>query len=416
MLLKSKTIATLLATVCFGTTSFNIFATETVRIASLDMLSGGLAGFGHSALKHWQFLAEKANKEQWAGDVQFEIIPFDTKMSPQEALVQLRQVQDKGIRYVVQGASSSAVGLALQEAIARYNDRNPGKEIVYLNYAAAAPAMTGEKCNYWHFRTDAHVNMKIGAMAQHMAADENIKKVYLLNPNYAYGQDAARAAREFLQKARPGIEIVGDDYHPTGQVKDFSPYIAKIMQSKADALMTVSFGNDLALMVRAANDMGMQNTRIYTLSGNSQGMGAVFGAASVERVMLTGAYNMNDDRWGATGVAQEYHQKMGEDYFFGAADGAMRLLTAGIRKAGSTDPAKVAASMSGLAFDSLVGPVVMRAQDHQLDMPIYIDTWGKMDGATVKLDQDGSGFGWRMVHVAPREQTAMPTVCQMKRP
>jgi len=209
---------------------------------------------------------------------------------------------------------------------------------------------------------------------------------------------------------------VGDDYHPTGQVKDFSPYIAKIMQSKADALMTVSFGNDLALMVRAANDMGMQNTRIYTLSGNSQGMGPVFGAASVERVMLTGAYNMNDDRWGATGVAQEYRQKMGEDYFFGAADGAMRLLTAGIRKAGATDPAKVAASMSGLAFNSLAGPVVMRAQDHQLDMPIYIDTWGKMDGATVKLDQDGSGFGWRMVHVAPREQTAMPTVCQMKRP
>jgi len=409
---KSAALYTIVATAVFSTAQ----ATETVRIASLDMLSGGLAGFGNSALKHWQFLAEKANKEQWAGDVQFEIVPFDTKMSPQEALVQLRQVQDKGIRYVVQGASSSAVGLALQEAIARYNDRNPGKEIVYLNYAAAAPAMTGEKCNYWHFRTDAHVNMKIGAMSQHMAADENIKKVYLLNPNYAYGQDAARAARAFLQKARPNIEIVGDDYHPTGQVKDFSPYIAKIMQSKADALMTVSFGNDLALMVRAANDMGMQHTRIYTLSGNSQGMGPVFGAASIERVMLTGAYNMNDDRWGATGVAQEYRQKMGEDYFFGAADGAMRLLTSGIRKAGSTDPAKVAASMSGLAFDSLAGPVVMRAQDHQLDMPIYIDTWGKMDGATVKLDQDGSGFGWRMVHVAPREQTAMPTVCQMKRP
>jgi len=407
-----RALTAILTTLCLNTA----YATETVKIASLDMLSGGLAGFGHSALKHWQFLADKANKEQWAGAVQFEIIPFDTKMSPQEALVQLRQVQDKGIRYVVQGASSSAVGLALQEAIARYNERNPGKEIVYLNYAAAAPIMTGEKCSYWHFRTDAHVDMKISTMAQHLAADAHIKKVYLLNPNYAYGQEAARAARQFLQQARPTIEIVGDDYHPTGQVKDFSPYIAKIMQAKADALMTVSFGNDLALMVRAANDMGMKNTRIYTLSGNSQGMGQVFGAASVDKIMLTGAYNMNDDRWGATQVAQEYRQKMGEDYFFGAADGAMRLLASGIRKAGSTDPAKVAASMSGLAFDSLAGPVVMRAQDHQLEMPIYIDTWGKVDGAAVKLDQDGSGFGWRMVDVAAREHTAMPSVCQMKRP
>lgn len=391
-------------------------ATETVRIATMDMSSGGLAGFGISAYKHLQFLTEKANQEQWAGDVRFELVPFDTKMSPQEALSLLGQVQSSQIRYVIQGASSSSVGLALQEAIERYNRRNPGKEIVYLNYAAAAPAMTNDKCSYWHFRTDAHVDMKIKAMMQHLANDSSVKRVYLFNPNYAYGQESARAARQFLSALRPDIEIVGDDYHATGQVKDFAPYISKIMQSNADALVTVSFGNDLALMVKAANDLGMNKTRIMSLSGNSPGMARSFGSQAEGKVLLAGVSNMNSNQYGATDLASAYQTRMQEDFFFGAAEAAVRLLSAGIQKANSTDPVAVAASMSGLTIDTIAGPVTMRAQDHQLQMPIYIDSWSKQDGTNVVVDQEGSGYGWQNLAVIAPEQASLPSTCQMKRP
>ncbi|RMX05759.1 branched-chain amino acid ABC transporter substrate-binding protein [Corticibacter populi] len=391
-------------------------ATETVRIATMDMTSGGLAGFGQSALKHWQFLADKASREQWAGDVRFEIVPFDTKMSPQEALSLLRQVDAQNIRFIAQGASSSSVGLALQEAIQKHNTRNPGREFVYLNYASAAPAMTGEKCSYWHFRTDAHVDMKIKAMMRHLAADPAIQRVYLFNPNYAYGQESARAARQFLAELRPDIEIVGDDYHPTGQVKDFAPYITKIMQSRADALVTVSFGNDLALMVKAANDLGMNRTAILTLSGNSPGMADSFGEQAVGKVMLSGVTNVNDDQHGATVLASEYKARMGEDFFFGAAASAMRLLAEGIKAAGSTAPGAVAGAMEGMDIDTPGGRAVMRTEDHQLLMPIYIDAWSQVDGTAVRLDQDGSGFGWRTVAVIARDDVAPPTSCAMQRP
>lgn len=391
-------------------------ATETVRIATMDMSSGGLAGFGISAFKHLQFLTDKANAEQWAGDVRFELVPFDTKMSPQEALSLLSQVQSGNIRYVIQGASSSSVGLALQEAIERHNRRNPGQEMVYLNYAAAAPAMTNDKCSYWHFRTDAHVDMKIKAMMQHLANDSSIQRVYLFNPNYAYGQESARAARQFLSELRPDIEIVGDDYHATGQVKDFAPYISKIMHANADALVTVSFGNDLALMVKAANDMGMNKTRILSLAGNSPGMASSFGSKAEGKVLLAGVSNMNHNRYGATDLAQQYQARMQEDFFFGAAEAAIRLLSAGIKTAQSTQPAAVAASMSGLTIDTIAGPVTMRAQDHQLQMPIYIDSWSKQDGTNVVVDQEGSGYGWQNMAVIAPEQASLPSTCQMKKP
>lgn len=391
-------------------------ATETVRIASLDMLSGGLAGYGHTALKHWQFMADKANREKWAGDVRFQIVEFDTKMSPQEALALLKQVQAQGIRYVVQGASSSAVGIALQEAIQKHNDRNPGKEIVYINYASAAPAMTNERCSYWHFRTDAHVDMKLKSMISHVATDKNIKRVFLLNPNYAYGHDASKAARRFLAETRPDIEVVGDDFFPTGQVKDFAPYVTKIMSARTNALITVAFGNDLALLVKAANELGLKDASILTLSGSGPGMGPAFGEKAQGKVRLVIGHSINDARYGAVQLAQEFKERMKEDLHFGASHSAMKLLAQGIRAAGSTDPVAVAASMEGMTVDTIAGPAVMRKEDHQLQMPVYVDVWSKVDGAAVKVDQDGTGFGWRTLTMIPKEESSFPSACRMKRP
>lgn len=119
-----------------------------VKIASLDAMSGPMAGLGLNVLKSFQYSAKLANEQGWAGAVRFEIVPFDNRLSAQEALSQLNSIIGQNIRYVVQGASSSAVGLALQEAIEKHNSRNPGKEIIYLNYAAQAPQMTNAKCSY----------------------------------------------------------------------------------------------------------------------------------------------------------------------------------------------------------------------------------------------------------------------------
>src|SRR4030095_11314748 len=199
---------------------------ETVRIAFMDTLSGPFANVGQNQLKSWQFIAERYSGKNPAG-VKFEVVGFDNKGSPQESLNTLKAAIDQGFRYVTQGNGSGAA-TALLDAVRKHNERNPGKEVLYLNYAAVDPALTNEKCDFWHFRLDADTSMKMEALTSFMKDQPDVKKVFLINQNYAHGQQVARYAKETLQRKRPDIQIVGEDLHPIAQVRDFAPYVAKI--------------------------------------------------------------------------------------------------------------------------------------------------------------------------------------------
>jgi branched-chain amino acid transport system substrate-binding protein len=205
--------------------------------------------------RSWQYIADLANKEKWAGDTKFEVTVFDNKGSPQESLTVLKSIIDQGFRYVAQG-NGSGVAIALSDAITKHNERNPGKEIVYLNYAAVDPSLTNEKCSFWHFRLDINADMKMEALTAFMAKEKSIQKVYLINQDYAFGHSVEKAAEEYLKKKRPDVQVVGKDRHPLMQVRDFAPYIAKIKAAGADTVITGNWGSDLALMIKAANDAG----------------------------------------------------------------------------------------------------------------------------------------------------------------
>ncbi|PIF72919.1 substrate-binding family protein, partial [Variovorax sp. 54] len=191
---------------------------ETVKIAWLDPLSGLMAAVGTNQLKTFQFLAEEFNKKNVAG-VKFEVIGIDNKLSPQETTAALRSAMDQGARYVVQG-NGSGPALAIMDALEKHNARNPGKEVVYFNYAAVDPDLTNSKCSYWHFRLDADTSMKMEALTTFMKDQADIKKVYLINQNYSHGQQVSKYAKDNLKTKRPDVQIVGDDLHPLAQVRD----------------------------------------------------------------------------------------------------------------------------------------------------------------------------------------------------
>ena len=141
---------------------------QTVKIAFVDPLSGPFAGIGSSLLKHFQLMAEVVSAQELAGPgIRFEIVPFDNKASPQESLTVLRQVVDRGIRYLAQG-NGSGVALALVDAIEKHNERNPSQSILFLNYAAVDPDLTNSKCSFWHFRFDANTDMKMEALTSYI--------------------------------------------------------------------------------------------------------------------------------------------------------------------------------------------------------------------------------------------------------
>jgi branched-chain amino acid transport system substrate-binding protein len=382
-----------------------------VKVMWIDPLTGLMGPVGTNQLKSVQFLAEKVNANNPAG-VKFEVQGVDNKLSPAESLNALKAAIDGGVRYILQGNGSS-VASALIDAIDKHNERNPGKEVIYLNYAAVDPDFTNSKCNYWHFRFDADTSMKMEAMTTFMKDKPDIKKVYLLNQNYSHGHQVAKFAKETLARKRPDVQIVGEDLHPLAQVRDFAPYIAKIKASGADTVITGNWGSDLSLLVKAANEGGYTG-KFFTYYTGVTGTPSALGTGGEGRVFQVAYshYNMG----GQIGALQnEFKQKYKDDIYTMAFLHAFNAVSLAMAKAGSTDPLKVAVAMEGLKFSSFNGEVEMRKTDHQLQQPLWITVWQKA-GGKFPYSPENTGMTLAPLKEFPAYVSSTPTSCQMKRP
>src|SRR6201995_1176244 len=184
-------------------------AEDTVKIGYIDPLSGGGASIGEVGLKTFQFIAEELNAKGGILGKKVEIVPFDNKTNPQESLIQAQKAIDSGVRYLTQGNGSSVAG-ALADFVSKYNDRNPGKEVLFFNYAAVDPVLTNDKCSFWHFRWDANSDIKMEALTNYMKGVPDIKKVYLINQDYSFGESVRTQARAMLSAKRPEPGIARD--------------------------------------------------------------------------------------------------------------------------------------------------------------------------------------------------------------
>jgi branched-chain amino acid transport system substrate-binding protein len=389
---------------------------ENIKIAMIDTLSGSFAPIGQNQLNTFRMVTEMANKQQWAGPGNtFEVVGFDGKGSPQESLTQLKTVIDQGFRYIAQG-NGSGVALALIEAVNKHNERNPGKEIVFLNYSAIDPDLTNSKCSFWHFRFDANSDMKMEALTSVLAKDPNIKKVYIIGQNYSHGHQVTRAAKEMLKRKRPDIQIVGDDLHPIATVKDFSPYVAKIKSSGADTVITGNWGADLALLVKSAKDSGL-SAKFYTYYAATTGVPTAMGSAVAGQVKQVG-YWIPDNESPAAGkeYIDTFKKKYNDDFYVQDINTIILMVGKAVKDAKSADPVKVAYALEGMKIKALNGDVEMRKADHQLQQPLYVSTWSKVDGKDVKFDQENTGYGWKKDVRVDTYVAAQPTSCQMKRP
>ena len=385
---------------------------ETVKIAMIEGLSGPFGNVGQNQLKNWQFITDRLNGAKNAAGVKFEIVGIDSKSSPQEALNGLKSAIDQGIRYVVQG-NGSAVALALADAIAKHNERNPGKEVIFLNYAAVDPALTNEKCSFAHFRFDADTSMKMEALTSFMKDQPKVKKVYLLNQNYSHGQQVAKYFKEGLARKRPDAQIAGEDLHPFGQVKDFAPYVAKIKASGADTLVTGNWGQDMTLLVKAITEAGLKIPIYAYYAGVTGTPTALAAAGDIEVYQI--AYNHSNYTGELGAITKEFKQKFNDDFYTFSIYNAVLLLSEAMNKAKSIDPIKVATAMEGLTFKGFNGESQMRKSDHQLQQGLYISKWQKVDAKNT-YSVENTGYTFAPVKYLDTYISSTPTSCQMKRP
>jgi len=390
-------------------------AEDTIKVAYIDPLSGGGASIGEVGLKTFKYLADEINAAGGLNGKKVEIVPLDNKTNPQESLIQAQKAADEGIHIITQG-NGSAVGGALSDWVTKYNDRNPGKEMVYLNYAAVDPVLTNAKCSYWHFRFDANSDIKMGALTTFMKGRPNIKKVYLINQDYSFGQSVKAQARAMLKEKRPDIEIVGDELHPLLKVTDFSPYIAKIKASGADSVITGNWGQDIALLLKAAADAGLQTDWYTYYAGGAGGPTAIKQTGLSHRVFEITEGVPNAAIPAAQAWEADFRAKTGVALFYPRAVNEMRMLARAITQAKADDAKSIAAQLEDMKIDAFDGGQAwMRKDDHQIYQDIYISSFGPLD-AGAKFDEEGTTWGWKSIGVVKGDDTVLPTTCKMDRP
>jgi branched-chain amino acid transport system substrate-binding protein len=411
MIMRKLMMAAAFALPMFGATAI---AQDTLKIAWIDPLSGGAASAGERGLKTFQFLANELNAKGGILGKQVEIVPFDDKLNPQESLIQAQKAIDAGIRILTQGIASSVAG-ALTDFVTKYNERNPGKEVLYLNYAAVDPVLTNDKCSFWHFRWDANSDIKMEALTNYMKGIPSIKKLYLINQDYSFGQSVRSQARAMLAAKRPDIQIVGDELHPLQKITDFAPYVAKIKASGADSVITGNWAQDFALLLKAAADAGLR-VNWYTYYANTEGSPTAIKQSNLNNQVLAVSVGFaNSEDASAQALEKAFRSKYGLGMWYLPVN-EMRMLAVAADKAKSLEPVKIALALEGMEFEVFNGGKgYMRKDDHQFFQPMYMASFGELTNGE-PFDEENTGWGWKVVATVETAQTILPTTCKMIRP
>ncbi|HSV33934.1 MAG TPA: branched-chain amino acid ABC transporter substrate-binding protein [Ramlibacter sp.] len=392
-----------------------------VKLAMIEGLSGGNANGGEAVYRNLVWAVERVNQRGGVKTAQgpraLQLDRYDSKGQIEEALSALRSAIDDGAQFILQG-NSSAVAAALIDAVNKHNEREPNRRVLFLNYSAVDPILTNEKCSFWHFRFDAHGDMRMAALMSVLREDKALKSVYLLGQDYSFGQSVLREARRQLGAQRPDVQIVGDELHPLMRIKDFAPYATKIKASGAQAVITGNFSSDLTLLVKAARDVGFDG-KFYTFYGNALGAPAAIGDAGVGKVIAVADWLPNVQTASSEAFYQGFRQrypKPADDYVHMRMQLMIESLAQAIEKAGSTNAVPVAQALERAAVNLQGQAGAMRAADHQFQQQLVVGVMDRQGAPGVKFDVEGSGYGFRVVKTIQPAQAEMPSTCNMVRP
>jgi len=415
--LKKAGLALSLAVFAWGAGA----AQPPIKLALIESLSGPFANTGEAVHRNLVWALERVNHrggvELADGARGLVLERYDSKGQNEEALLALRMAIDDGARIIFQG-NSSATAAALIEAIQKHNERDPARRVLFLNYSAVDPILTNERCSFWHFRFDAHADMRMAALMSVLKADRDVKKVYLIGQDYSFGQAVLREAKRQLQAQRPDAQLVGEELHPMGRVKDFLPYATKIKASGAQAVITGNWGNDLSLLVKAAREVGYEG-KFYTFYGNALGAPAAMGEAGVGRVVAVADWLPNVPGAASENFYKAFRQrfpKPSDDYVHMRMQLMVEALVQAMAQARSAEALAVARQLENARIERFGQAAQMRASDHQFQQPLVVGVMDRQGAPGVKFDVEGSGYGFRVVKTLTPAQAEQPTRCNMQRP
>lgn len=372
-----KKVVSILLTVfflAFASQSSPVLAEETsVKLGFIYIMSGPFATYGQFAKQGADLAIDELNAGSGINGKKIEAFYEDSAGKPDVGIRVLRKlVYEKGVDAVM-GLDSSGVALAVAPIMKEL------KTPLIITHAAT-PDVTGKNCNRYTFRVSLNENQNM-KMAASIAADSKAKVWTTIGPDYSFGHQSWEYFEKYLKEKKPDMEFM-----PVSQVAfapmkttDFSPYISKIISSKADGVLVSLWGGNLIDFVRQASDMGFFDGKrevLLTLGAATEVLYALKDKMPEGLWVGTRYWFAGNDTPINKAFVDAYKSKYGTfpSYNAHGAYAAVKAYAAAALKARAVDKEKVVDALSGLSLDLPVGKVTIRPEDHQA---ITDGIWGK---------------------------------------
>lgn len=349
-----------------------------------------LPAFTEPYKKGWELAVEEINAAGGVNGMMLEVISRDDTGDPATAIRIAEELTSKDGAVMIFGTFLSNIGLAVADFAKQ-------KEVLFLASEPLSDAIVWSNGNKYTYRLRPSTHMQAAMLAE-QAAKMGAKRWATVAPNYAYGKDAVAAFKSELTKLQPDVEWVEEQWPPVFKI-DAGSTVRALEQSKPDAIYNVTFGGDLAKLVREGSIRGLFEGRgvVSLLSGEPEYLDPL-GDETPDGWIVTGYPSMAIDTPEHKAFGEAYMARWGEAPKTGSIVGYNSILTikAALEKAGSTDTDALLAAMEGLQVaSSPTGPFMYRAADHQSTMGAYVGKTALVDGKPMMVDwayADGAAY------------------------
>ena len=381
-------------------------AGDAVSVGAAVPRTGTYAVQGEDELKGWQLAVEHINNgdpllQKIAPKVskgllgkKVNLLSADSAAKPNQAVQDIQTFINQNKIVLMTGATSSAVAVALNKFAQR-------EKILYVTGISGSNDTTGKDCVRYGFRQNFYGETAANAIGPVLVKQfGKNRKAAFMTPDYTYGHTVTKSVNDYLS-SNAGWTMMTNQVSPLG-TQDFSQYLTNIANSGAEFLINVNWGRDAVLSIQQAKQFGILPKMTLVVPYQIP-----FLAKETGPELTEGVYAATDFWWTledkyplAKLFVEAFDKKFGYKPEWGANNAYMSfaIWARMVSEAGSFYPPDIIKQYEkGEKFDSTVGEVYFRPEDHQLVRPVII-----VKGKAPK-DMKNKEDYWEVLEVVPGE-------------
>jgi branched-chain amino acid transport system substrate-binding protein len=389
---------TLLAVLCLAGP---LQAEKVIKVGIVDCYSGPPSTYTNDVRDAFKLVTDEINAAGGVLGHQIQFVTRDSKFKVDLGLSAAKELVLRENVDILMGTINSALALAISDLAKK-------EKIPFLATFSKSAKITGASGHRYVFSITENTALA-GKAAAAGLAQRPFVKYWIAGDDYEYGHAIADGVWENLKILKPEVELLGQSWWKVGE-PDFTPYITAILAAKPDAVIVATGGRDCVPFLKAAKATGFnEKVPFYMHTATELSTLKPLGLDAPEGVIGTSNYFFYHPDTPENKAFVAAFQKTYDRYpAVGAVYGAMaaNFIKDAYEKAGEVDTEKFIDALEGLTVQTPVGPVTMRAYDHQAMLPMFM-------GVTKKSPDHDFLIATDIVTI-PGDQV-MPTIEEIKK-